>query len=153
MEIIKSFRDMHPLLRALAERVKASGKPLLLAEMVGWVADQRTNRRQRMSLHQSVAHFWGKPIIPDDPNACWVVRNKTGKYGITKFRFIPNETSNHRLAFLMAVGPIPGSLWVLHRCDNRPCINPDHLFLGTASDNMQDMISKGRHIKPTGARN
>jgi hypothetical protein len=44
----------------------------------------------------------------------------------------------------MANGEIPPGMWVLHHCDNPPCVRPDHLFLGTQSDNMQDMIRKGR---------
>lgn len=50
----------------------------------------------------------------------------------------------HRLAWHENVGPIPFGAHVCHKCDNRLCVNVDHLFLGTRSDNMQDMINKGR---------
>lgn len=50
----------------------------------------------------------------------------------------------HRSSYNTFVGPIPKHLFVLHKCDNRPCFNPDHLFLGTALDNSLDMDSKGR---------
>lgn len=51
----------------------------------------------------------------------------------------------HRYSFALAFGPIPGELSVLHRCDNPPCVRPDHLFLGTQKDNVIDMTRKGRH--------
>jgi hypothetical protein len=53
----------------------------------------------------------------------------------------------HRAAYQMANGPIPAEMDVLHSCDNPPCVNPDHLFLGTQRDNNQDMIAKGRQAR------
>ncbi len=59
--------------------------------------------------------------------------------------------SPHRVAYEEALGPIPAGQFVLHRCDVRTCINPDHLFLGTHKDNMRDMQEKRRSAH--GARN
>lgn len=50
----------------------------------------------------------------------------------------------HRMSWTLTNGPIQGRLWVLHRCDNPPCCNPAHLFLGTPVDNVRDMHMKGR---------
>ena len=50
----------------------------------------------------------------------------------------------HRLSWEFNFGPIPDGMLILHRCDNPPCVRPDHLLLGTAADNTADMISKGR---------
>ena len=50
----------------------------------------------------------------------------------------------HRVAWMLAHGPIPRGMNVLHRCDVPRCVNPDHLFLGTQHDNVRDMIAKGR---------
>lgn len=62
------------------------------------------------------------------------------------------HTRGHRVAWELTFGPIPTGMHVLHKCDNRKCVNPDHLFLGTNADNMADKISKGRHVLPPGAK-
>lgn len=53
--------------------------------------------------------------------------------------------TTHRLSYELHVGPIPPGMWVLHKCDVRACINPDHLFVGTPTDNIRDCVAKGRH--------
>jgi len=59
----------------------------------------------------------------------------------------------HRLVYALTVSPIPASLMVLHRCDNPCCVNPVHLMLGTAADNLHDSMKKGRFHGPTGELN
>lgn len=59
----------------------------------------------------------------------------------------------HRRAWELVCGKIPEGMFVLHKCDNRKCCNPFHLSLGTARDNTQDMMEKGRGVFRTGAGN
>jgi hypothetical protein len=56
-------------------------------------------------------------------------------------------SSGHRVSWLIHYGEIPSKMFVLHKCDNRICTNPEHLFLGTHIDNMKDMVSKNRQFK------
>lgn len=75
---------------------------------------------------------------------CWewtAERNRKG-YGI--FWRNASMTGAHRASYELHVGPIPDGLHVLHRCDNPPCVNPAHLFLGTNQDNVDDRQRKGR---------
>lgn len=68
--------------------------------------------------------------------------------GYGKLTWMTQRWHAHRLAWTLTNGEIPDGLWVLHRCDNRGCVRPDHLFLGTRADNIADMVAKGRAVKP-----
>jgi hypothetical protein len=82
---------------------------------------------------------------------CWVwtgYRQPNG-YGLVR-GYTFTERYAHRLSWTMANGPIPAGMWVLHHCDNPPCINPDHLYLGTGIDNARDRERRGRGNHPSG---
>jgi hypothetical protein len=74
---------------------------------------------------------------------CWIwTGSRAGGYGTLRVDGKVQKT--HRLSYAEFIGQIPDGLCVCHHCDNPPCFNPDHLFLGTHNDNMQDMKRKGR---------
>lgn len=78
------------------------------------------------------------------PTECWEWIASVAKNGYGEFNINRRSHGSHRVAWELTVGPIPSGLWVLHQCDNRKCVNPDHLFLGTVTDNNKDKIKKGR---------
>jgi hypothetical protein len=75
---------------------------------------------------------------------CWPWRGTVGANGYGNIRVDGHRVSAHRMAYEVLVGEVPDGILVLHHCDNPACCNPRHLFLGTAKDNTQDMIAKGR---------
>jgi len=77
-------------------------------------------------------------------NGCIEYTGSRSVYGYGLICHMYNVSQAHRFSWLIANGPIPEGLWVLHKCDNPPCVNPDHLFLGTPLDNVNDMLKKGR---------
>lgn len=78
------------------------------------------------------------------PDACWLWTAFVTPKGYGCTRSGGRNAPAHRVAYELAHGPIPDGLYVCHRCDVRACCNPAHLFLGTAKDNTQDMLRKGR---------
>lgn len=88
----------------------------------------------------------------DRSSGCWIWQGTISRTGYGQMRLRDEATLlAHRLSYEFHVGPIPAGMCVLHRCDNRRCINPDHLFLGTKGDNNRDRSSKGRSYRQTGA--
>lgn len=79
-------------------------------------------------------------------DGCWEWFGYIHPTGYGQFRYLNKIYKSHRVAFLIYRGEIPKGIFVCHTCDNRKCVNPEHLFLGTQKDNMQDCKKKGRHI-------
>ena len=102
-----------------------------------------------------VSRFW-KRVAIKEPAECWewtgargLNYHKEKSYGHVNYN--GKTTKSHRIAWMIYNGPIPDGMFILHKCDNPPCCNPAHLFLGTAKDNMQDCLAKNR-VKRTGKR-
>lgn len=96
-----------------------------------------------MASQKSTAdRFWAKV---NKTNTCWnwtaVVKGGYGDFFVSTER---GRSAAHRFSYEQAHGQIPPGMKVCHRCDNMLCVRPDHLFLGTQSDNIRDMYAKGR---------
>jgi hypothetical protein len=114
--------------------------PCLFCTAACHYAHQRATRAER---------FWAKV---DRSGDCWVWTGRRDPQGYGRTGLSGNSSERaHRLAWKLTHGDIPAGLWVLHRCDNPPCVRPDHLFLGDNAANMADLVEK--RLSPIGERN
>lgn len=107
-----------------------------------------TKKRKGPAPVPVAERFWNKVDIRE-PDECWEwqgyrLLHRYGRVSVENRKI----AYTHRVAWELTHGPVPGGMHVLHLCDNPPCVNPAHLFLGTLSDNTQDMLSKKRHCGP-----
>lgn len=95
--------------------------------------------------HDPVKHFWSKVALTADDSRCWEWQGTILSHGYGRLRFNSKPMSAHRVVWFLTYGVMPSDdLLVRHSCDNRKCVNPKHLSLGTHKDNAQDMVSRNR---------
>jgi len=107
------------------------------------MSDKPWLRRNTRNCPSAIDRFWEK-VECKKKDDCWEWQaNQASGYG--KFFDKGHGYLAHRYSWIIHFGKIPNGMYVLHKCDNKLCVNPNHLFLGTSQDNTQDMIRKNRH--------
>lgn len=105
----------------------------------------RTTPRAKTIRGPLEVRFWAK-VDKRGPNECWPWLGAITRYGYGKFSISTGKACTAtRVAYQLTLGEIPEGMFILHRCDNPACVNPNHLFIGTANDNMADQRAKCRH--------
>lgn len=113
-----------------------------------------TGQRKGFPRGGSLFERWADRVEPSDGCWEWTGGINYAGYGVAILDRKPYLA--HRLSYQLNIGPIPPEMVICHRCDNRRCCAPHHLFVGTHADNVKDCIAKGRDwrgVPPVGARN
>jgi hypothetical protein len=144
-DIVARIPDAHSRSKAIAHTlVKMSSRDEISIKL-------RAKGARRSSLYfwhgrwpkkKTVAErFWE---LVQKSEGCWVWQGNIDDDGYGRFGSKGTVKQAHRVSWEIINGPIPEDVCVLHKCDNPPCVRPDHLFLGDRGDNAKDMASKGR---------
>lgn len=108
------------------------------------MASQHRKHRGGLRLPPPINRL--RASVTQMPNGCLVRTTNLNQQGYSRMTVGGRQVLCHRLAWEHEHGPIPVGMKVLHRCDNPPCVNAAHLFLGTTADNNRDMWAKGRAV-------
>lgn len=117
----------------------------------GCLHQERAEGQLVQSTESSIDRFWSK-VDKRSPESCWEWTAKANSKGYGTIRVGGKTTIASRFSYALVNGPIPEGLIICHKCDNPPCVNPSHLFLGTHLDNCIDKYIKKRNVNVKGEK-
>jgi hypothetical protein len=90
--------------------------------------------------------FW-RSVVKSDDRGCWTWTGCVHDFGYGRISIGGSPIAAHRYSWILHFGEIPDGMQVLHKCDNPPCVRPDHLYLGVDQDNANDRVARGRTVR------
>lgn len=114
--------------------------------------DKRKLRTNRVPLEKERERFLSRVDMKSDSD-CWLWTGRTNPDGYGQFDCQNTAIASHRYMWSILNGEIPSDMVICHKCDNPPCCNPQHLFMGTVQDNVRDRDTKGRQANHSGTKN